>query len=410
MLVEYPVFTLHATRPAGVYCRSMSRRTLWYVVSGLAAGLVLGVAWGLFSPKTSEAPTVNTANSNTAAGTNTSNTNSAATTAHFSTVDLPDRDSAFAFAADIPSAWAVEYVSGSQAINVYDPKGAGSTSLANSKIFMKYFRASTFETLTTVDILSQQATTINGRPAVVYTIKKKVSVADFAAQPSWRNGEHQVTDIRTTDAGQTIFYVVAKAPDVGDAVFTAFLASLKFTATDQSIDVVYPLHDFLARITKKHFGQYITPQNSPVSPERFSGYHTGVDAEAKPNEASTDVPVYAIAPGTVVMSRRVSGYGGVVMIAHRVDNQTVTALYGHLDSTTVTVQVGDTVAVGQRFAALGAGGTTETDGERQHLHFGLLSGSSTNIKGYVSTKAGLAPWVDPVAWLADHGAIEVTTP
>lgn len=386
----------------------MSRKTVWYMISGVGLGLIFGVAWGFFWPTTTQAPTVNTANRNSSVATNTTNTNTALT-ARFSTVDLPDRDPAFDFAADIPSAWAVEYISDSQAINVYDPKGPGSTSLANSKIFMKYFRASSFETLTTVDILSQQATTISGRPSFVYTIKKKTTVVDFADQPSWRNAEHTVTDIRTTDASPTIFYVVAKAPDISEAVYQTFLTSLKFTGSDQSSTLVYPLHDFLARITKKHFGQYITPQNSPVSPERFSGYHTGADAEATPSEASVDVPVYAMAAGTVVLSRRVSGYGGVVMIEHRVDGQTVTALYGHLDINTVTVRVGDQVTVGQPFGALGAGGTTETDGERQHLHFGLLSGSGTNVKGYVSRQSDLSLWVDPLVWLADHDAVEVTT-
>ena len=38
------------------------------------------------------------------------------------------------------------------------------------------------------------------------------------------------------------------------------------------------------RITKKPFGIFITTQNSPVQPERFSGYHTGVDVEYKDAE------------------------------------------------------------------------------------------------------------------------------
>src|SRR3990167_7147055 len=41
--------------------------------------------------------------------------------------------------------------------------------------------------------------------------------------------------------------------------------------------VSYPISDWLSRITKKKFGQYITPQTSPVQPERFTGYHTAAD-------------------------------------------------------------------------------------------------------------------------------------
>lgn len=43
-----------------------------------------------------------------------------------------------------------------------------------------------------------------------------------------------------------------------------------------------PLTDAAARITKKPFGIFITPQNSPVQPERFSGFHTGTDFEILP--------------------------------------------------------------------------------------------------------------------------------
>src|SRR3989344_6907506 len=43
--------------------------------------------------------------------------------------------------------------------------------------------------------------------------------------------------------------------------------------------LVWPVDEFEERITKKPFGIFITPQNSPIKPERFSGYHTGVDVE-----------------------------------------------------------------------------------------------------------------------------------
>jgi hypothetical protein len=34
-----------------------------------------------------------------------------------------------------------------------------------------------------------------------------------------------------------------------------------------------------AGLQKKPFGIYITPENSPVQPENFTGYHTGIDVE-----------------------------------------------------------------------------------------------------------------------------------
>ena len=38
-----------------------------------------------------------------------------------------------------------------------------------------------------------------------------------------------------------------------------------------------PIGQTEERITKKPFGIKISPENSPISPERFSGYHTGID-------------------------------------------------------------------------------------------------------------------------------------
>ncbi len=388
----------------------IQRRTVWYAVAGVGAGLILGVLWSLFRPQTSDAPTINTATTNRGTNqTTTTPTNTAVGVTMFSTLDLPDRDPAFSFTADVPTAWAVEYVAASQAINVYDPRGAGETSLTNSKMFIKYFSAASFQTLTTVDILTRTELTINGRPAVTYTIKKKSSVPDFPDQPPWRNLEHRVTDIRSTDDSPTTFYVFAKAPEVSDATFDAFLNSLKFTTEVEASQVVYPLKDFLSRITKKRFGQYITPQNSPVSPERFLGYHTGVDAETTSDEQNLEVPVVAIATGIVTFSRTVDGYGGVVMIEHQVDGQTVTALYGHLDIDSVTLAVGATVTPGQTIGVLGAGGTSATSGERKHLHFGLLTGASANLRGYVSQTGDLTPWLDPLEWLNAHQVRDLTT-
>ncbi|NTU99252.1 hypothetical protein HGA64_04600 [Candidatus Falkowbacteria bacterium] len=42
---------------------------------------------------------------------------------------------------------------------------------------------------------------------------------------------------------------------------------------------VPPISDALSRVTKKPFGIKVSPKNSSVSPERFTGYHTGVDFE-----------------------------------------------------------------------------------------------------------------------------------
>ncbi len=155
-----------------------------------------------------------------------------------------------------------------------------------------------------------------------------------------------------------------------------------------------PITEFKSRITKKPFGIYITKQNSPVQPERFSGYHTGADVEYE--DVTTDVPVYAIADGKVVYSQYVSGYGGVFMIEIQLDGAAHTILYGHIRPSSLP-KVGQAVSKGQQLAVLGTGYSSETDGERRHLHFGVLSNNRIDVKGYVQNKSELSGWIDPVS-------------
>jgi murein DD-endopeptidase MepM/ murein hydrolase activator NlpD len=157
--------------------------------------------------------------------------------------------------------------------------------------------------------------------------------------------------------------------------------------------VTDPIADFKSRITKKFFGTYVTPTNSPVNPEKFTGYHTGVDVEY--GDVSTDVPVYAVAAGEVITSRTASGYGGVVAIKHTLNGKSVVTIYGHLAPSSLIAN-GKKVNPGDKIGILGKAYSSETDGERKHLHFGIVKGSAANIKGYVSSKDQLSGWYDPL--------------
>src|SRR3989338_4447404 len=81
-----------------------------------------------------------------------------------------------------------------------------------------------------------------------------------------------------------------------------------------SPNLIEPVEGFRDRITKKPFGIYITPETSPVQLDRFTGYHTGVDIEF--TDSSEDIPVLAIADGTILIRAYASGYGGVVVVRH----------------------------------------------------------------------------------------------
>jgi murein DD-endopeptidase MepM/ murein hydrolase activator NlpD len=156
-----------------------------------------------------------------------------------------------------------------------------------------------------------------------------------------------------------------------------------------------PIVGGLSRVTKKSFGLYVTPKDSPVQPERFSGYHTGLDFETTPTEQGTDVVITAACDGTLLVKRTASGYGGVAVQSCQLNGQEVTVIYGHLQLASLTAKVGASLKAGDRLGVLGRGYSPETDGERQHLHFAIHVGNAVSLLGYVPTKAALAGWLDP---------------
>jgi murein DD-endopeptidase MepM/ murein hydrolase activator NlpD len=153
------------------------------------------------------------------------------------------------------------------------------------------------------------------------------------------------------------------------------------------------------RVIKKPFGIYIDPKTSPVKPEKFRGYHTGTDFETFPEESTADVSVRAVCPGTIVVKKRASGYGGVVVEQCIFNGQQATVIYGHLALRSVTIQSGDTIEQGSSIGLLGAGYSADTDGERKHLHLGIHKGTSIDIQGYVANKQELSRWIDPCTLL-----------
>ncbi len=150
----------------------------------------------------------------------------------------------------------------------------------------------------------------------------------------------------------------------------------------------------MGRVTKKPFGIYITSKTSPVQPERFQGYHTGTDFETTIDEQNIDVPIKAMYNGKLLEARHASGYGGVAIQVCTLNNEPVTVTYGHLELSSMVAKVGDELKAGEFLANLGTGYSTETDGERKHLHLGIHKGPAINIRGYVSSKGQLSAWLD----------------
>jgi len=157
-----------------------------------------------------------------------------------------------------------------------------------------------------------------------------------------------------------------------------------------------PLKDASERVTKKPFGIKITPESSPVSPERFSGYHTGTDFEILAGEEDRKISVYAVCNGPLAIKRDLTGYGGVAIQQCSHGEQEVTVVYGHISLNSVKVNPGELMKRGQAFALLGEGFSEETDGERKHLHLGIHKGKNVSFLGYVDTSKALEDWISPM--------------
>jgi murein DD-endopeptidase MepM/ murein hydrolase activator NlpD len=154
-----------------------------------------------------------------------------------------------------------------------------------------------------------------------------------------------------------------------------------------------PIDQAALRVTKKPFGIFITPKNSLVSPERFSGYHTGTDFEFLENEV--EPPEFrAVCSGVVTQKRVANGYGGVLVTRCSVAEKTYSVVYGHVALGSIDKKAGDTVGAGEALGRLGKAYSSETDGERGHLHLGVYTKSEASILGYVPSKEALGAWVD----------------
>ena len=164
--------------------------------------------------------------------------------------------------------------------------------------------------------------------------------------------------------------------------------------------ITEPISNAKSRITKKPFGIYVSPSNSPVQPEKFTGYHTGVDFETTSSELTQNIDISAAKDGKILVKQWVSGYGGVIIQSTVINGENVTILYGHLNiNENSSLVVGSSVKAGDRLAILGAAYSNDTNGERKHLHLGIHKGTNIDYLGYVQNKSDLSGWIDATTLL-----------
>ncbi|MDP2708549.1 MAG: M23 family metallopeptidase [bacterium] len=162
---------------------------------------------------------------------------------------------------------------------------------------------------------------------------------------------------------------------------------------------IAPLDRAEERITKKRFGDFITPDTSPVQPDKFTGFHAGVDWEIFPSEIKTDLPVKAVCSGRLRLKKWASGYGGMAVQQCELNNRPITVIYGHLKLNSVAADQGEYLKAGQTVGLLGDHLSRVTDGARKHLHLAFHQGEEINIKGYLESRDQLAEWLDPCPYV-----------
>lgn len=145
----------------------------------------------------------------------------------------------------------------------------------------------------------------------------------------------------------------------------------------------------------KAFGEYVD--------DRFAGYHVGEDIEV--DSTMQQVPIQSIANGVVRFVDWVPGYGGLLIVRHMIEDESINALYGHIDLSSTTLEVNDAVERGQFLANLGKGETQQTDQEREHLHFALYKGEELMTNGYVQKASDIAKWINPADFFIEHGIL-----
>ncbi len=183
---------------------------------------------------------------------------------------------------------------------------------------------------------------------------------------------------------------------------------VKTKDTENTSNWFYPMKNYSSRIKYKGFGTYVDEnfyEKAPkIFPTHFYGFHAAVDLEATAAEEKSNVPVYVVTTGKILYVGEVQGYGGVVL--QQIDNDHI-ALYGHIKLSSLSLNVGDTAAAGQRICYLGNAYSAETGGERKHLHFGIHKGTDLYFLGHEQTRKELnAQWENPTKFLEKKGAVE----
>jgi murein DD-endopeptidase MepM/ murein hydrolase activator NlpD len=188
-------------------------------------------------------------------------------------------------------------------------------------------------------------------------------------------------------AGVGTLTVPAAVAAIQQAQIDATAQSFEVSAAwSNAVSVLEPERDAF-EITEYTVVQWPLAADTTIS--SFFGYrscegcstmHSGIDFTP-----GAGVPIEAIADGVVVASSVADGSWGVhVTIEHDVDGVTYRSAYAHMQSGSMTLEIGDTVTRGQVIGRVG--NTGQSYGA--HLHFVIQTADGT--------------FINPLPWLREH--------
>lgn len=159
----------------------------------------------------------------------------------------------------------------------------------------------------------------------------------------------------------------------------------------------YPMARYSDRLTVRWYGKRVTSadREAIACGVSYEGIHTADDLEVSESEIDQEVPIYAIAAGTILQVGATDGYGGLIVANHTLNGQPVTVYYGHIDLGQTDLKIGDRVEAGEQISVLGGHCSPASGNERKHLHFGILNDTDIDVRGYVSSENDLREWIDP---------------